>query len=193
MPAAYLKTKRNQNLVQRKVTNIINGQPVEVVFTSVAEDGSQVPEIRAIQANIYMQREFVHGLSLKVAGKIYEQMIKTLHEQGKSNEVKQQEIAVLVHNLQVRAANTLNTDNLLRLAAIYFTVDGETINDCTGQYDEYKVDVMKKASFEDRLFFCEKACEYTPALKQVSDIDLAACLNQTDSLIYSQTATIPKQ
>lgn len=169
------------------------GQAEEVTFTSVAEDGSQIPEIRAIQASTYMQREFVHGLPLKVAMAIYAEMIKTLHEQGKSNENKQQEIAVFIHNLQVRAANSLNSENLLRLAAIYFTVPGEDINDWTGQYDDYKVSVMLKANTEDRLFFCEKACEYTPALKQVSGIDLAVCLNQTDQLIASQKPHTPKK
>lgn len=167
------------------------GQPTEVIFTAVADDGSQVPEIRSIQASTYIQREFVHGLSLKVAMQIYEQMINTLHADNKKNEVKQQELSVLVHNLQVRAANTLNSDNLLRLAAIYFTVEGEDVNDWTGQYDDYKVSIMKKNA-DDRLFFCEQACRFTPALKETSAIDLADCLNRTDNLISSQSGSILK-
>jgi len=94
-----------------------------VNFYEAMSDGSQTAEIRALQASMYMNREFVHGLPLKVAQELYTEVINEIHNDKIKNETKLQNVAVLIHNLQVRAANTINTDNLLGLACIYFYID----------------------------------------------------------------------
>lgn len=160
-----------------------------VNFYEAMSDGSQTAEIRAVQAAQYMNREFVHGLPMKVANAIYKQMIDTIHADGKRNELKLHELGVLVHNLQVRAANVLNYDNLFGLACIYFYIDGENPAMWDGAHDARKFELMKAASPEDQLFFCAAACSYTPTLTTLSGSDLAACLKETESILSSQRMT----
>lgn len=161
-------------------------------LTLATEDGSQTAEIRAIQANMYMQREFVHGLPLRVANDLYSHVIDIIHDDKQKNEAKLQGVSVLIHNLQVRIANQLNYDNLLGLACIYFYIDGEDPLNYTGSHDAEKLALMK-SNKDDMLFFCTKACEYTPSLKVTLDIDLADYLKTIQELIDSQSMNIHKQ
>lgn len=165
-------------MVQREVNN--------VVFYSVMEDGSQTAEIRSVQASMYMQREFVHGLPLKTAQEMYGELIKLIHAEKVPNETKLQNVAVLVHNLQVRIANVINYDNLLGLACIYFYIDGEDPAMHDGRYDAKKLALMKAGTSDDIVFFCKKACEYTPQLKLISETDLLNYLETANNIISSQ-------
>lgn len=166
---------------------VVNG----VAFYEARRDGSETAEIRSVHATTYMNREFAHGLPLKVAQAIYSEMTKAIHADKVPNEQKLQNLAVLIHNLQVRAANTLNRDNLLGLACIYFYVDGEDPADYSGQFDEYKMGVMKGGTADDILFFCARACKRTPQLKEISSIDLKAFMTAADNLISSQKPHTP--
>jgi len=150
------------------------------------EDGSQTAEIRAVMANLYMQREFVHGLPIKVADGLYSEIVNTIYQDGVKNEDKLNRIAIMLHNLRVRAANQLNTDNLLGLAAIYFYMDGEDPLDYSGANDMNRIAKMKSGTAEDVFFFAQKACEYTPQLKIILDTDLADYMKSADQLIKSQ-------
>lgn len=162
-----------------------------VNFYEAMVDGSQTAEIRAVQASMYMNREFVHGLPLDVAQELYTQIINSVHADSVKNETKLQTIAVLIHNLQVRIANVLNTDNLLGLACIYFYIDGEDPASFDGRFDRRKYDLMKRGTPEQQLFFCNVACKYTPKLKEISEFDLAVSLKEADNLIHSQRQNIP--
>lgn len=167
---------------QRTPARTING----IHFYEAMHDGSQTSEIRALQASMYMNREFVHGLPLKVADELYKELIKTIHQDKVNNETKLQNAAILVHNLQVRIANVLNTDNLLGLACIYFYIEGEDPLEYSGSHDLEKIHIMKAGTADDRLFFCAKVYEYTPQLKQISIDDFQTSLKEADRLIHSQ-------
>lgn len=160
----------------------ING----VKFYEATTDGSQTAEIRSIMATQYMNREFIHGLPLAVAQELYKEILNKVHANQIPNEEKLQLAAVLVHNLQVRIANVLNTDNLLGLACIYFYMDGENPADYSGSFDMTKYNLMKSADTDTRLFFCIEAWKYTPKLNEISELDLVAYLKASDSLIHSQ-------
>lgn len=173
----------NKDQKKQRPARVVNG----VSFYEARRDGSETAEIRSVHASTYMAREFVHGLPLKVAQLIYSEMVKQIHANKVPNEEKLNNLTILIHNLQVRAANYLNRDNLLGLACIYFYVDGEDPADYSGQYDEYKMGVIKAGTADDILFFCARACKRTPQLKELSDIDLKTYMKVADDLIYSQT------
>lgn len=177
-PAAHIAAKTNLPTPARTVKGFN--------FYEAMADGSQTAEIRAVLGNIYMNKEFIHGLPLKVANALYDELIKTIHADKVTNETKLQNAAILVHNLQVRIANQLNSDNLLGLACIYFYIDGEDPAMHDGAFDIQKIQIMKSGTPEDLLFFCAKACEYTPQLREISSTDLATSLKEADNLISSQ-------
>lgn len=132
------------------------------------------------------ERFLRHGLTQSFMEKLVETGVTIAHDKKRTEQQVRQDQAALWQNLHMRLGYVSSEDQYLRLAAVYFVLPDEPLDQCHESWTQKKI-VMWEQDQAAKDFFLQRAITRTHDLPDISIPDMQQLL----TIAQERSANIP--